>query len=88
VVGVERVIPVVSQFVIFERHGRKDGFFLIGYGAFKDIVTMAVDPVCGMAVERERAVRAERDGEALFFCSRGVPRGVPRRPARGWQRKR
>lgn len=29
--GVERVIPVVSQFVIFERHGRKDGFFLIGY---------------------------------------------------------
>jgi putative ABC transport system permease protein len=29
--GVERVIPIVSQFVIFERHGRKDGFFLIGY---------------------------------------------------------
>jgi len=29
--GVERVIPVVSQFVTFERHGRKDGFFLIGY---------------------------------------------------------
>jgi len=29
--GVERVIPVVAQFVIFERHDRKDGFFLIGY---------------------------------------------------------
>jgi putative ABC transport system permease protein len=29
--GVERVIPVISQFVIFERHARKDGFFLIGY---------------------------------------------------------
>ena len=29
--GVARVIPVVSQFVIFERHARKDGFFLIGY---------------------------------------------------------
>lgn len=29
--GVDRVIPVVSQFMIFERHGRKDGFFLIGY---------------------------------------------------------
>lgn len=29
--GVDRVIPVVSQFVIFERHGRKDGFFLVGY---------------------------------------------------------
>lgn len=40
-------------------------------GAFKDIVTMATDPVCGMAVERERAVSAERDGETFFFCSRG-----------------
>ena len=30
-VDVDRVIPVVSQFVIFERHARKDGFFLIGY---------------------------------------------------------
>jgi putative ABC transport system permease protein len=29
--GVGRVIPIVSQFVIFERAGRKDGFFLIGY---------------------------------------------------------
>lgn len=29
--GVDRVIPIVSQFVIFERHGRKDGFFLVGY---------------------------------------------------------
>ncbi|MFP5343966.1 MAG: ABC transporter permease [Candidatus Limnocylindria bacterium] len=29
--GVVRAIPVVSQFVIFERHDRKDGFFLIGY---------------------------------------------------------
>src|SRR3990170_4189708 len=29
--GVDRVIPVVSQFVVVERHGRKDGFFLIGY---------------------------------------------------------
>ena len=29
--GVERVIPIVSQFVIVERHRRKDGFFLIGY---------------------------------------------------------
>ena len=40
-------------------------------GAFKDIVTMATDPVCGMAVERERSVSVERDGETFFFCSRG-----------------
>jgi putative ABC transport system permease protein len=29
--GVARAIPLVSQFVIFERHGRKDGFLLVGY---------------------------------------------------------
>jgi putative ABC transport system ATP-binding protein len=40
-------------------------------GAFKDVVTMATDPVCEMAVEREHAVSAERDGETYYFCSRG-----------------
>ncbi len=40
-------------------------------GAFRDIVGMASDPVCGMSVERERAVTADRDGETFFFCSRG-----------------
>jgi putative ABC transport system ATP-binding protein len=40
-------------------------------GTFRDMVTMATDPVCGMTVERERAVSAEREGQASFFCSRG-----------------
>jgi putative ABC transport system ATP-binding protein len=41
-------------------------------GQFKDMVTMAVDPVCGMAVERASAVAtAEWDGASFFFCSRG-----------------
>ena len=40
-------------------------------GALKNMVSMATDPVCGMAVERERALSAERNGEAFFFCSRG-----------------
>ena len=40
-------------------------------GAFKDMVTMATDPVCGMAVEREHAVGAERAGEMFWFCSNG-----------------
>ena len=40
-------------------------------GAFKDMVTMASDPVCGMAVERERAVSAKHAGETYYFCSRG-----------------
>ena len=40
-------------------------------GAFRDVVTMATDPICEMAVERERAVSTERDGVTYFFCSRG-----------------
>lgn len=29
--GVARVIPLISQFVVFERHDRKEGLLLIGY---------------------------------------------------------
>ena len=35
------------------------------------MVTMATDPVCGMAVERERAASEERNGQTYFFCSNG-----------------
>ncbi len=40
-------------------------------GQFKDIVEMATDPVCGMAVERERAVTGVQDGEPYYFCANG-----------------
>lgn len=40
-------------------------------GQFTDAVTMAVDPVCGMTVEREKAVSAARDGRIFYFCSQG-----------------
>ena len=40
-------------------------------GQFKDMVTMATDPVCGMAVEQGRAVTAEHAGQRYYFCSRG-----------------
>jgi putative ABC transport system ATP-binding protein len=41
-------------------------------GQFKDMVAMAIDPVCGMAIERERAAAtADRGGISYAFCSRG-----------------
>ena len=40
-------------------------------GQFKETMIMAVDPVCGMAVEGRKAVSAEWDGVTFFFCSRG-----------------
>jgi putative ABC transport system ATP-binding protein len=40
-------------------------------GTFRDIVTMATDPACGMVVEREHALSAEHAGETYWFCSKG-----------------
>lgn len=40
-------------------------------GQFKEIVTMAIDPVCGMTVEQEKAISLEWEGNAYYFCARG-----------------
>jgi putative ABC transport system ATP-binding protein len=40
-------------------------------GQFKEMVTMAIDPVCGMSVQREKAIKAEWEGREDFFCARG-----------------
>jgi putative ABC transport system ATP-binding protein len=43
-------------------------------GQFKEIVEMATDPVCGMAIEREKGVQAEWNSSTYYFCSRGCSR--------------
>ena len=40
-------------------------------GRFDELSTLARDPVCGMPVDPERAVRLERDGATLYFCADG-----------------
>jgi putative ABC transport system ATP-binding protein len=40
-------------------------------GQFKEVVAMATDPVCGMAVERENAIELEWEGQMFYFCARG-----------------
>ena len=40
-------------------------------GQFKEMATMAADPVCGMAVDRAKAVTGEWQGSTFYFCSRG-----------------
>jgi len=40
-------------------------------GEFKERVTMAIDPVCGMSVEREKAVSLESEGQDYYFCAQG-----------------
>lgn len=40
-------------------------------GQFKEAVTMAVDPVCSMNVERGKALSTVWEGETFYFCARG-----------------
>ena len=41
-------------------------------GEFKDVVEMALDPVCGMSVDKESApAQAVVDGRTFYFCARG-----------------
>jgi putative ABC transport system ATP-binding protein len=41
-------------------------------GEFKEMVMMALDPVCGMAVERDQAPAfLEYGGQEYYFCSKG-----------------
>ena len=41
-------------------------------GEFRDVVEMAIDPVCGMSVDRESApIHTTYDGQVYYFCARG-----------------
>jgi putative ABC transport system ATP-binding protein len=40
-------------------------------GEFKEMISMATDPVCGMAVEQESAIKMEWEGQLYFFCAKG-----------------
>lgn len=51
-------------------------------GELKAMETLEHDPVCGMAVDRERAVIAEWSGNRYAFCSRGCRDEFFQEPAR------
>lgn len=40
-------------------------------GEFKETVTMAIDPICGMSVEREKSIHLEWEGQNYYFCAQG-----------------
>jgi len=49
-------------------------------GQFKEMVTMATDPVCGMTVEREKAIRSEWGEQVFYFCAQGCRDEFNRNP--------
>jgi len=40
-------------------------------GEFKEIVTMVMDPVCGMMIDREKSVSLDWMGKTYYFCASG-----------------
>ena len=57
-------------------------------GRFKELVTMAEDPVCRMAVERENGISTEWNGGTYYFCSRGCRAEFLESPAAFVDRRR
>jgi len=72
-----RVAKEQGRSVVIVSHDQRiqsiaDRMLWLEDGQFKEMVTMAEDPVCRMAIEREKAAdRIEYSGVTYFFCSRG-----------------
>jgi putative ABC transport system ATP-binding protein len=72
-----RIAKEQNRSVIIVSHDQRikdiaDRVLWLEDGRFKEMVTMAADPVCGMAIEREQAAASLIvDGETYYFCSRG-----------------
>jgi putative ABC transport system ATP-binding protein len=65
-----RSVVIVSHDERIKPHA--DRVLWLEDGAFTEMAQMAIDPVCGMAVERETAPASfDNDGEMYYFCSRG-----------------
>lgn len=70
------VAKVQGRSVIIVSHDQRiqdiaDRVLWLEDGRFQNSVTMATDPVCGMSVQREKALRQEWLEREYFFCARG-----------------
>ena len=72
----ERIAREQGRSIVIVSHDQRiqdiaDRVLWLEDGQFKEIATMATDPVCDMKIEREKAVTAEWEGQSYYFCSRG-----------------
>jgi putative ABC transport system ATP-binding protein len=70
------IAKVQGRSVIIVSHDQRiqdiaDRVLWLEDGRFQETVTMATDPVCGMSVQRENAVRQMWEERDYFFCARG-----------------
>jgi putative ABC transport system ATP-binding protein len=54
-------------------------------GEFKNMVEMAIDPVCGMSIDKENApAQATRNGRVFYFCANGCRDEFMSNPEHFW----
>ncbi len=72
-----RIAKEENRSVIIVSHDQRikdiaDRIFWLEDGKFKDVVEMALDPVCGMSVDKESApAEAEVNSRTYYFCANG-----------------
>lgn len=72
----QRIAKEQGRSVVIVSHDQRikeiaDRVLWLEDGQFKNMVSMATDPVCSMVVEQEKAVSGEWNGRVFYFCSRG-----------------
>lgn len=71
-----RVAKAQERSVVIVSHDQRlreiaDRILWLEDGQFRDLTTMATDPVCGMAIDRDQSPSAVVGGRTYHFCSRG-----------------
>jgi putative ABC transport system ATP-binding protein len=82
-----RIAKEESRSVIIVSHDQRikdiaDRVLWLEDGEFKDIISMVADPVCGMPVEKEKAVQTIFAEQEYYFCARGCREEFLSDPAR------
>jgi len=72
----QRIAKEQQRSVVIVSHDQRikdiaDRVLWLEDGQFKEVTTMAIDPVCGMSVEQEKAIAAEWNGQTFYFCAKG-----------------
>ncbi len=76
----ERSVVIVSHDTRIREHA--DRVLWLEDGRFKEVAGMAVDPVCGMSVEKDQAVTKNYQGSDYYFCSAGCAREFEEDPGK------
>lgn len=87
-----RIAKEENRGVIIVSHDRRikdvaDRILWLEDGQFKDVIEMAIDPVCGMAVDRDSTpAQAAYNGQVFYFCANGCRDEFLARPGKFFEK--